>query len=45
MQECPLLLSLLPCVPCSMTMDAYSYERSKPLGRESYKEMYLFIYR
>ncbi|XP_006036814.2 deoxyribonuclease-1-like 2 isoform X1 [Alligator sinensis] len=29
----------------SMTMDAYSYERSKPLGRESYKEMYLFIYR
>ncbi|XP_025963552.2 deoxyribonuclease-1-like 2 [Dromaius novaehollandiae] len=29
----------------SVSMSPYAYEISRPLGRENYKEMYLFIYR
>lgn len=30
---------------CSVSSAPYDYEISGPLGRENYKEMYLFIYR
>lgn len=30
---------------CSVSSSPYDYEISGPLGRENYKEMYLFIYR
>lgn len=30
---------------CSVSKYPYDYEISGPLGRENYKEMYLFIYR
>lgn len=39
--------STVPAVPlsCSVSSSPYDYEISGPLGRDNYKEMYLFIYR
>lgn len=38
-------MSLSRLCLCSASTSPYDYEISGPLGRENYKEMYLFIYR
>ncbi|KFZ55941.1 Deoxyribonuclease-1-like 2, partial [Antrostomus carolinensis] len=38
-------VTVLPLHLCSVSTSPYDYEISGPLGRENYKEMYLFIYR
>ncbi|NXP43120.1 DNSL2 protein, partial [Leiothrix lutea] len=38
-------VTVLPLCLCSASTSPYDYEISGPLGRENYKEMYLFIYR
>lgn len=38
-------VTILPLLLHSMSMSPYDYEISGPLGRDNYKEMYLFIYR
>lgn len=39
--------ALTPCHPylCSKSKHEYGFLSSEPLGREQYKEMYLFVYR
>lgn len=44
-QEGPGHVTILPLCLCSASTSTYDYEISGPLGRENYKEMYLFIYR
>lgn len=38
-------VTVLPLHLCSMSTSPYDYEISGPLGRDNYKEMYLFVYR
>ena len=38
-------VTVLPLHLHSMSSSPYDYEISGPLGRDNYKEMYLFIYR
>ncbi|NXW01605.1 DNSL2 protein, partial [Fregetta grallaria] len=38
-------VTVLPLPLCSLSTSTYDYEISGPLGRDNYKEMYLFIYR
>lgn len=38
-------VTVCPLYLCSVSSAPYDYEISGPLGRENYKEMYLFIYR
>uniref|UniRef100_A0A8C0ZBD3 Deoxyribonuclease-1-like 2 n=1 Tax=Cyanistes caeruleus TaxID=156563 RepID=A0A8C0ZBD3_CYACU len=45
MQDGPSHITVLPLCLCSESTSTYDYEISGPLGRENYKEMYLFIYR
>lgn len=44
-QDGPSHITVLPLCLCSASTSQYDYEISGPLGRENYKEMYLFIYR
>lgn len=44
-QDGPSHITVLPVSLCSASTSPYDYEISGPLGRENYKEMYLFIYR
>lgn len=44
-QDGPSHITVLPLCLCSASTSPYDYEISGPLGRENYKEMYLFIYR
>lgn len=44
-QDSPSHVTVLPLCLCSASTSQYDYEISGPLGRENYKEMYLFIYR
>lgn len=44
-QDSPSHITVLPLCLCSASSSPYDYEISGPLGRENYKEMYLFIYR
>lgn len=38
-------VTILPLCLRSVSTSTYDYEISGPLGRDNYKEMYLFIYR
>uniref|UniRef100_A0A8D2M205 Endonuclease/exonuclease/phosphatase domain-containing protein n=1 Tax=Zonotrichia albicollis TaxID=44394 RepID=A0A8D2M205_ZONAL len=44
-QDGPSHVIVLTLCLCSASTSQYDYEISGPLGRENYKEMYLFIYR
>lgn len=44
-QDGPSHVTVLSFCLCSASTSLYDYEISGPLGRENYKEMYLFIYR